>query len=147
MQISAGDSLEREILPVYPLTENLTQKVLRRIIKENIDAICNFKELIPDELIFERGLIDVRKAYMGMHFPKSIYHQKISRKRLAYEELLLLQLALMLSRKTSEKIGGISKTFSGELAERFVHSLPFKLTNAQVRAHQELSVDLKSSNQ
>jgi len=97
-------------------------------------------------LIFERGLIDVRKAYMGMHFPKSIYHQKISRKRLAYEELLLLQLALMLSRKTSEKIGGIPKTFSGELAERFVHSLPFKLTNAQVRAHQELSVDLKSSN-
>jgi len=145
-EISAGDSLEREILPVYPLTENLTQKVLRRIIKENIDAICNFKELIPDELIFERGLIDVRKAYMGMHFPKSIYHQKISRKRLAYEELLLLQLALMLSRKTSEKIGGIPKTFSGELAERFVHSLPFKLTNAQVRAHEELSVDLKSSN-
>jgi len=81
-----------------------------------------------------------------MHFPKSIYHQKISRKRLAYEELLLLQLALMLSRKTSEKIGGIPKTFSGELAERFVHSLPFKLTNAQVRAHEELSVDLKSSN-
>ncbi|HCI29137.1 MAG TPA: ATP-dependent DNA helicase RecG [Fervidobacterium sp.] len=145
-EVSVSDSLEREILPVYPLTENLTQKVLRRIMKDNIETACNFKELIPEEIISGRKMIGVRKAYVGMHFPKSVYHQKSSRKRLAYEELLLLQLALMLSRKNSEKIGGIAKSFSGELARKFVDSLPFELTNAQVRAHGQICADMKSSN-
>lgn len=145
-EVTISETPEREILPIYPLTENLTQKTLRRIIQDNISAVCNYEDLIPQEIVDLRKLIDKRRAYVGMHFPKSSFHQKISRKRLAYEELLLFQLALFLSKKNVEKIGGIEKNFSGELVEKFLKILPFKLTNAQMRAHKEIREDLRSSN-
>ncbi|MGB9614173.1 MAG: ATP-dependent DNA helicase RecG, partial [Fervidobacterium sp.] len=109
-------------------------------------AVCNYEDLIPNELVELRKLIDIKRAYIGMHFPKSIYHQKIARKRLAYEELLLFQVALFISKKNIEKIGGIAKQFTGKLTEKFINSLPFKLTNAQIRAHNEIRQDLKSPN-
>lgn len=145
-EVTISETPEREILPIYPLTENLTQKTLRRIIQDNISAVCNYEDVIPQEIVDLRRLIDKRRAYVGMHFPKSLFHQKISRKRLAYEELLLFQLALFLSKKNVEKIGGIEKNFSGELVEKFLKILPFKLTNAQMRAHKEIREDLRSSN-
>lgn len=145
-EVTISETPEREILPIYPLTENLTQKTLRRIIQDNISAVCNYEDVIPQEIVDLRRLIDKRRAYVGMHFPKSSFHQKISRKRLAYEELLLFQLALFLSKKNVEKIGGIEKNFSGELVEKFLKILPFKLTNAQMRAHKEIREDLRSSN-
>ena len=145
-EVTISETPEREILPIYPLTENLTQKTLRRIIQDNISAVCNYEDVIPQEIVDLRRLIDKRRAYVGMHFPKSSFHQKISRKRLAYEELLLFQLALFLSKKNVERIGGIEKNFSGELVEKFLKILPFKLTNAQMRAHKEIREDLRSSN-
>jgi ATP-dependent DNA helicase RecG len=145
-EVSLSDSPEREILPIYSLTENLTQKAIRKIIQDNISAVCNYEDLIPNELVELRKLIDIKRAYIGMHFPKSIYHQKIARKRLAYEELLLFQVALFISKKNIEKIGGIAKQFTGKLTEKFINSLPFKLTNAQIRAHNEIRQDLKSPN-
>jgi len=145
-EISLSNSPEREIIPIYPLTENLTQKTLRKIIEDNISAVCNYQDVIPNEIVEIRKLLDIKRAYIGMHFPRSSFHQKLSRKRLAYEELLLFQLALFISRKNVEKIGGIAKQLSGQLAEKFVNSLPFKLTNAQIRAHNEIRQDLMSPN-
>ncbi|MFN3328655.1 MAG: DNA helicase RecG, partial [Fervidobacterium pennivorans] len=113
-EISLSDSPERTILPVYSLTENLTQKTIRKIILDNLPSICNLRDLIPKEILEERKLIDVWKAYTGMHFPKSSFHYKISRKRLAYEELLLFQTALYLSKRNVKQVGGIPKSFSGK---------------------------------
>ncbi|ODN31121.1 ATP-dependent DNA helicase RecG [Fervidobacterium thailandense] len=143
-EVMVSDSPERVILPVYSLTENLSQKTLRKIVQDNLDAVCSLEDTIPEEIKRHRKLIDLRKAYVGMHFPKSMYHLKASRTRLAYEELLLFQIALFLSRKTMDNIGGIEKHFSGELARRFIETLPFKLTNAQKRAHEEIRRDLRS---
>ncbi|MCX7653769.1 MAG: ATP-dependent DNA helicase RecG [Fervidobacterium sp.] len=145
-EIAVNESSEREILPVYPLTENLTQKTLRKIIQDNLLVVCNCEDIIPQEIVNLRRLIDIKSAYVGIHFPKSSFHQKSARKRLAYEELLLFQLALFLSKRNIEKIGGIQKNFSGKLAEKFLETLPFKLTNAQLRAHEEIRKDLRSSN-
>lgn len=143
-EISLSDSPERTILPVYSLTENLTQKTIRKIILDNLPSICNLRDLIPKEILEERKLIDVWKAYTGMHFPKSSFHYKISRKRLAYEELLLFQTALYLSKRNVKQVGGIPKSFSGKLAEEFISKLPFRLTNAQKRAHAEIREDMRS---
>ncbi|MFN6991875.1 MAG: DNA helicase RecG, partial [Fervidobacterium sp.] len=144
-EISISESSEREILPIYSLTENLAQKTLRKIIMDNIGVVCNYKDYIPDELIQKRKLINIKKAYVGMHFPRSIFHQRESRRRLAYEELLLFQTALLYSKKNIESMGGIQKHFTGKLAEKFVKLLPFELTNAQKRAHEEIREDMKST--
>ncbi|AEH50117.1 ATP-dependent DNA helicase RecG [Pseudothermotoga thermarum] len=138
-----GDTQVLEILPVYSLTEGLSQKQMRNIVKENITSI-KIKETLPEWLIQERKLLDIKTALYGIHFPKSMYHLKKSIERLAYEELLILQLAFLLSKQTIERIGGISKNIKGELAEKFIASLPFKLTNAQIKAHQEIREDMQS---
>jgi ATP-dependent DNA helicase RecG len=143
-EISVSETPERTILPIYPLTENLSQKTLRKIVMDNLPSVCNIKDILPKEIIEERRLVDIHTAYAGMHFPKSSFHLKIARKRLAYEELLLFQIALFLSKQNISQVGGIQKEFSGKLAEEFIAKLPFKLTNAQKRAHSEIRDDLRS---
>ncbi len=134
-----------EILPIYPLTEGISQKELRKIMKENISCVCHFSNELPAELVEKRELIDTPVALLGMHFPKSMYHLKKSIERLAYEELFLMQLALLLSRKTFEEIGGIAKNIPGKIAEKFMSKLPFKLTRSQILAHQQIRQDMTLS--
>ncbi len=143
-EIDFDESPKREILPIYPLTEGISQKVLRNLIKENFNLVCSLEDVIPSELLEKRGLPDLKTAYVGMHFPVSNYHRKISRDRFAYEELLKFKLAQFLIKKKLNETGGIPKVFSGDLAEKFIESLPFKLTNAQIRAHNEIRQDLRS---
>lgn len=134
-----------EILPIYPLTEGISQKELRKIVKENISCVCHFSDGLPAELMEKRKLIEIPVALLGMHFPKSMYHLRKSVERLAYEELFLMQLALLLSRRTFEEIGGIAKNIQGKIAQKFLDELPFKLTNSQILAHQQIRRDMISS--
>ncbi|WP_049750519.1 ATP-dependent DNA helicase RecG [Thermosipho africanus] len=143
-EIELFNENKREIFPIYPLTEGLNQNTVRRIISENIYNIYNFKEHLPDDLISKRDLLDVYQAYTGMHFPRSNFHKKAARYRLAYEEILYLQVAFLLSKKENEKIGGISKKFNGKYSTELINSLSFELTNAQKKAYEEIKNDLKS---
>lgn len=133
-----------EIFPIYPLTEGIGQKELRRIIQQNVHCVVNVQDDLPGELVEKRKLIDLSTALYGMHFPKTMYQLEKSRERLAYEELFFLQLAMLLSRRTLESIGGIAKKIEGKMAQEFLRKLPFELTNAQKKAHQEIREDLRS---
>ncbi|WP_073072571.1 ATP-dependent DNA helicase RecG [Thermosipho atlanticus] len=134
----------REIFPIYSLTEGLNQNVLRGLIKDNLHHVYNYEDVLPDDLKSKRELLDIYEAYTGMHFPKSLFHRKKSRFRLAYEEILYLQLAFLYSRKKTEQIGGISKRFTGRFSQQLISELPFTLTNAQKRVYEEIKDDLKS---
>ncbi|MCS7175404.1 ATP-dependent DNA helicase RecG [Pseudothermotoga sp.] len=140
----AEETVSLEIFPIYPLTEGIRQKELRRILRQNIHCVVNVQDDLPSELVEKRKLIDLSTALYGMHFPKTMYQLEKSRERLAYEELLFLQLAMLLSRRTLESIGGIAKKVEGKLAQEFLRKLPFELTNAQKKAHQEIREDLRS---
>ncbi|QTA38943.1 ATP-dependent DNA helicase RecG [Thermosipho ferrireducens] len=142
--IEVNDNTKREILPLYPLTEGLNQKTLRNIIRENLPSIYYYDEILPEEIKEKRKLISIYEAYTGMHFPKSMYHFKQSRFRLAYEEILTLQIAFLLTKLKTKEIGGIPKRFDGKLSKKFLQSLPFKLTSAQQRVYNEIKNDLKS---
>ncbi len=135
---------KREILPIYRLTSGISQKIMRKIFKENISVVCSIKDDFPKFLQEKRELIDKKVALYGIHFPKTVFHLRKSRERLSYEELFYFQLALALTKQKQKKVGGIPKDITGELAEKFVSSLPFKLTNAQIRAHKEIRKDMKS---
>ncbi|PLV58961.1 ATP-dependent DNA helicase RecG [Thermotoga sp. KOL6] len=135
----------RKILPIYRLTSGLSQKQMRKIFEENIPTLCcSLDETLPERILKKRNLLDIKNAYYGMHFPKTFYHLEKSRERLAYEELFKLQLAFWKIRKEREKHGGIPKKIEGKLAEEFVKSLPFELTKAQKRAHEEIRKDMIS---
>lgn len=138
-------NFKREILPIYSLTSGISQKVMRRIFRENLKhGICKFEEDFPDFLKERRKLIDKKTALYGVHFPKTLYHLGESKRRLSYEELFYFQLALAISKQSQKKLGGIPKSIKGDLAQKFLEDLPFKLTNAQKRVHSEIREDMES---
>ena len=135
----------KEILPIYRLTSGISQKTFRKIMRENIPRIsCSLKETLPEVIVKKRNFLDIKSSYFGIHFPKTFYNLRKSRKRLAYEEFFYLQLALLLSRKEEERIGGIPKEIKGILAKEFIKKLPFELTKAQMRVHEEIRKDMMS---
>lgn len=136
------------IVPSYPLTRGLSNNELTKIIETSLKGNLNYlQDEIPDYIKKKYGLIHIKKAIQGIHFPKTREHLDSSRKRLVFEELLLLQLGLFLIKsKDMEKEEGI--LFSKDInTDEFIKALPFKLTNAQIRVTEEIEGDMESSKQ
>lgn len=136
------------IIPIYPETHGVSSKWLRRqiykIIKENSLTV---KEFLPEELKNKHSLMNLITAFEQVHFPESLEIAHEAKKRLAYDELLLLQLAsLKRKREWEQNLQGhlffVSK-FKPQI-EGFWEQLPFELTNAQKRAVQDIFKDLAS---
>ncbi len=137
------DKAPPRIFPIYDLTSGISQGIMRSVIESNVKYINAFNEIIPEEFLKKRELIDIKSAIYGMHFPKSEFHLKESKKRLTYDELFLLEMSKMMIKHNVQSKGGISKVFKGHMSKQFIESLPFKLTNAQKRAISEIESDLK----
>ena len=135
------------IVPIYPLSENLNIKSLRRII---YNAIQLFKKDVPTVLprfITEKyHLMDKNEAIEQMHFPSDNQKLQQARYTLVFEELFLIQLRLAILRAENNKhINSIPLEIKKDgLVMQFINSLPFKLTSAQQRAVNEILNDLHS---
>lgn len=134
------------IVPIYPLSGNLTQRAFRRKMKDIIDAYASrVPEFLPPSFLAKFGLMPLNIALTQVHFPESQDYLKEARKRFIYEELFLLQLGFALRWKEKKTKGGISFKTEGPLTEKFLKSLPFKLTEGQVQALEEIKKDMRSS--
>ena len=134
-----------KIIPIYPLTYNLSQNVLRTIMENGMSEVNgNLQETLPEYILKENNLYDINSATKQIHFPDNFEKYNNARKRLAFEELLIMQLALLNLKKsytTEEK--GIQ--FSKEIRmSDLIYELPFKLTKAQVRVLEEIDNDMES---
>ncbi len=133
-----------KIIPIYPLTSNLSQNVLRKIIECGIDEIYgNLEENLPDYILEKYKLLDINNAYKSIHFPASNTDFIKAKNRLVFEELLGLQLALFRlkeGQKFDEK--GI-KFDSNVKMQDVIETLPFNLTNAQKRVLDEIDKDME----
>lgn len=133
------------IVPFYPSTEGLNQKVWRGIIHQ----ICEKKlpeipEIFTDSQQAEFKLLSVDKALLALHFPPDMATLHKARFRLIFEELYLLQLALATIRRSSEVIKqGISHSPEESYSEGFIRTLPFTLTGAQERVIREVRADME----
>ncbi len=132
------------VVPVYPLTEGLFQGTLRRIVSNALDSyIDKVNEILPDELLNRLDLMDIRSALRNMHFPESMEARDAARKRLVFEELFLLQLALAIRKRELDTPGeGISFQIPDNLLEMLHSALPFELTKAQQRVIGEIVEDM-----
>ncbi len=134
-----------KIVPIYPLTYNLSQNTLRRIMENAIlEVKGKLEETIPEYIIKENNLIDINTATEMIHFPQKLEDFKTARKRLVFEELFSMQLALLaLKNKNLKEEKGIkySKNVSvKDLSKQF----PFELTRAQKRVLDEIEKDMES---
>jgi len=135
-----------KIIPIYPLTAGLSQNVLRSII-ENAMKICNnqFEEFLNENIRKKYNLCEENFAINNIHFPEKSEYFMIAKKRIAFEELLLLQLGLLnIKEKGKKEINGINFS-KDENIEEFLNNLSFKLTNAQSKVWQEIKNDMESN--
>jgi len=134
----------RRLVPVYPSTEGLSQRFLRRLTREALDACAHqVPEALPESLRARLGLVPVAEALWQMHFPDNRQRAEEARRRFAFEELLTIELGVMRRRKEwQEGASAPALTLPEEVLRAFVSSLPFALTSAQQRAIGEVLTDL-----
>ena len=134
-----------KIVPIYPLTRNLTQNVLRGIMQNAMDEVYgNLEETLPQEIINEYNLMELNEAIKKVHFPEELEEFKQARTRLAFEELLIMQLALLeLKNKYAVDMEGIEFSKEAKMSD-VINILPFKLTKAQLRVLEEIDRDMEN---
>ncbi|WZL75020.1 ATP-dependent DNA helicase RecG [Clostridiaceae bacterium 35-E11] len=134
------------ILPIYGLVNGLSQGDMRNLHKQVLMFYKDqVEEFLPDDTIQRNRLCDIQYALSNIHFPQTVKSLKVAKYRLIFEELLILQLGLWLIKNRSNRNAeGISfdKTAS---VMKLIESLPFQLTNAQIRAWKEIEADMESS--
>lgn len=136
----------REVLPIYPLTEGLTQAQLRRIVYKAFELFNqHLKECLPSDLLEKYRFADRRTALMTVHFGTDNAKIEQARKRFAYEEFFYSQIMWARHRAHHQKeAAGISfenkKLYTSALKQR----LPFQLTKAQVRVIKDIFADMCS---
>lgn len=135
-----------KIIPIYPLTYSLTQNTIRKIIENGLKEIQgSFMETMPEYFLKENKLCDINTAINQIHFPDNFEKFKLARKRLVFEELLSMQLALLsLKSKYNEEKEGIVFDRNVKMSD-IIDILPFKLTNAQNRVLKEIETDMEST--
>ena len=134
------------IIPIYPLTYGLTQNTIRNVIENALNSIDGeLEETLPDYLIKKYNLLDTNTAIRQIHFPESFEMFNKARTRLAFEELLSMQLAL-LSLKNKYEVDKPGIEFSREVnMSDVIDDLPFKLTKAQLRVLEEIDNDMEKN--
>ena len=140
----AGEHLG--ILPVYAATEGLTQKQLRTMMEYALtQTVDELEENLPQRVREEYRLIGRRRAFQHIHFPKQEEELRTARRRLAFEELYLIQCGLLaLKKRTAEEQEGIAHAADGTLVERVRAALPFTLTADQEQVWGEIRRDMEA---
>ena len=134
------------ILPIYGATEGLTQKQLRQMMEYAlVQTEGALSETLPARIREEYRLIGRTAAFHRIHFPKQEEELLAARRRLAFEELYLIQCGLLaLKKRTAEEQEGITHATGGALAARVLAALPFDLTADQEKVWEEIKRDMES---
>jgi ATP-dependent DNA helicase RecG len=132
------------LVPVHALTRGITARGMRTAVRHALDAAAAVKDPVPAAVAGACGLVPLAEALLQIHFPEDEARLAAARRRLAFEELFLLQAVLELRRHALAQEGrGRNTAGEGRLAARARSALPYALTGDQDRALQEIVADLK----
>ncbi len=139
-----GTNLDQdELLPVYPAGAKLSSGHIALVVKQ---VLPEAKELIArwfaDDYLNRRGLMNRPDAVAAMHRPEDTEHWSAARRRIAYDECLLMQLGIALVRMREMSRPAHTLESSDEIDRRIRARFPFDLTDAQNRAVAEIVADL-----
>lgn len=131
------------IYPIYPTTSGITQNYLFKLVSEAYEVKPNINDIFNEDFRKKYGLKEINWAMKNVHFPNDFKSITEARNRLIFEELFLLQFALM-SIKNRNAIVSKGKKYNNLDIEEFLNIIPFRLTNAQSKVIDEIKVDFKS---
>ena len=133
------------ILPIHHATEGLSTNWTRRLVTEALRAAGDVPDPLPAPLRLRRDLGPLRTALHDIHFPRTTEDATRARRRLAYDELLAVQLAMALRRqRTVQDVRGHVHETSGAALGGLEAALPFELTDEQARAVVDILGDMRA---
>ena len=134
------------LVPVYPLTQGLRPRQVRKLMKEVVDQWSGqVEDFLPPELKGRCNLLELPQAISQAHFPEDEAIKDRARVRLAFDELFLLQLGVLSRKRDWQESQPGSPLIKRPVLDTFVKSLPFELTIAQQKVLTELLADLQKS--
>lgn len=131
------------LVPVYPETKRLTSKAFRYLIKPLLENIEKIDEPIPEEILKSSGFPEINKALSKIHFPETLIEAQNAKRRFAFEDLFLLQLANLRQRLKLSKQKAHSFKIDIKRVEKIISELPFLLTESQKSSLWEILEDIK----
>jgi ATP-dependent DNA helicase RecG len=140
--VGEGDATA-DFAPVYPAGEEITPRKLRALVAAALMHAGDYVDPLPAELRAREGLPLKRDAIAAIHRPLSTGEAEVARQRLAFEELLLLQIGIARRAAARESALAPSLDEPGELIARYRKALPFALTPYQEQAIREIDHDLR----
>ncbi|MGV8082691.1 MAG: ATP-dependent DNA helicase RecG [Coriobacteriia bacterium] len=149
-KLSADDSAELRtlghVLPVHRATEGLSTNWLRRLVAAAVDDYSGVPDHLPAELRESRRLMPLSAALRAIHFPADLGEAAEARRRLAYDEVLMLQLYMAMRRHAlTEERAGTAHRIDGAHLARLRGAVPFELTGDQTAAVAEILGDMEST--
>jgi ATP-dependent DNA helicase RecG len=133
------------IVPVYPLTEGLSNRMLRKFTRRTVEYWSpRIVDDLPDSVRHSAGLMSLPTALVQIHFPDSIPALETAQRRLAFDELFLLQLGLLKQKRQWRSANGRALDAARDRAvlDKFLQALPYPLTEAQHRVIEDLLGDI-----
>jgi ATP-dependent DNA helicase RecG len=141
----AAATMLGRILPIHPATEGLSTNWVRRLVREALDAFADVPDPLPSSLRIGHGLVSLRRALQEVHFPSSGAARDAARRRLAYDELLAIQLGMALRRHSIvDERPGHRHAVEGPALAALRGALPFELTTDQEGAVTGILSDMAS---
>jgi ATP-dependent DNA helicase RecG len=139
------------VLPLYPSVQGLHQLTIREVVRTALDAFPKHPEYLPPDMVKEEGFLPLKQTFSKTHFPsieelRSLKERRsVALRRLIFEEFFFFQMVLLLKRRARTKLKGIPFHPHGELRRTLMESLPFTLTEAQMRTLEEIDQDLSGT--
>ena len=136
-----------KILPIYSLTDSLSNISFIKILKKVLFCTKNFPDILNNKQLNSLSLLSLSESLVNIHLPVSNEYLQLSKKRLVFDELLLLQLNFLLKRRNrNKKIVKSNNSVKKLLLDCFLEKLPFKLTDSQIKVLEEIKLDLNGIN-
>lgn len=143
--VEDSDESAARIIPVHRTTEGLSTNWMRRLIGSALEDVGDVPDFLPAQLRIGRDLIALAPALRDIHFPRSASDSDRARTRLAYEELLCLQLGMCQRRhRLTRETPGISHVIDGPALTALRETSPFEPTGDQTRAINEILGDMEA---
>ena len=133
------------VVPIYSLTEGITQKRLRYIVYQAIkEHLKKMDDFLPSYIIEKYDYIEIRKAILNMHFPQDRRVFIQARNRLAFQELFLFQIAMQKKKKNYQRKKGIQHLGATDTINNLLKDLHFDLTGAQENVWDQIKNDMEN---
>ncbi len=131
------------LVPIYPMTQGISARWLRRLIKQTVDAWApHVSDHLPEAIRERQNLLTLGQALAQIHFPDNQKLLAQARRRLSFDEFFFIQLGMLRQRQRVQRQPGRPLPATDEMLAQFRAILPFEMTNAQQRALREITNDM-----